>query len=177
MEKGERTMELTETNKIPDQESDNFIGNWELIETTVPQQMKIKLLHDDAVLPKKAHISDAGYDLVAIEDIRISNTSTSLVKTGISIQLSPGYEAQIRPRSGMSLKTKFRIPNAPGTIDSGYRGEICVIMENTDRQPQWIRKGDRIAQMVICKLPNVKLVVSELDDSDRGDSGFGSSGT
>lgn len=174
--------------------------------------IKIKRLRDDAVIPKYAHEFDSGFDLVAVEDVIIEPGETKLVPTGWAMQIPPGYELQIRPRSGISLKTKLRIANAPGTIDAPYRGEIGVIVDNIaeckkyvdgafetvdgriyledggdtiDKIPDdyladgsyIIRKGDRIAQAVLAKVPQAVFeLVEELDDSERGEGGFGSSG-
>lgn len=163
--------------------------------------VKVKRLHPDAVIPKKAHASDAGFDLVAVEDTIIEPGETALIKTGLAFELPPGYEMQIRPRSGVTLKTKLRVQL--GTVDSNYRGEVGVIVDNTwrgryaeelygvDGKPihekdapipkftgsYLIRKGERIAQAIIQRLPDVELVeVEALGDSERGEGGFGSSG-
>jgi dUTP pyrophosphatase len=99
-----------------------------------------------------------------------------LVPTGIAIELPPGYEAQIRPRSGLALKHAITLPNAPATIDPGYRGEIKVILLNLGRANYQVQAGDRIAQMVVAKYEAVEWVERELTDSKRGTGGFGSSG-
>lgn len=93
--------------------------------------VKIKKLHPDAVIPKYARELDAGFDLVAVEDTLIAPGESAMIRTGLAMALPPGYELQVRPRSGVSAKTKLRISNAPGTIDAGYRGEICVLIDNT----------------------------------------------
>ena len=173
--------------------------------------IKVKKLHKDAIIPKRAHASDAGFDIYALEDKLIEPGETALVKTGLAFELPPGYEMQIRPRSGITLKTKLRVQL--GTVDSGYAGEVGVIVDNNGRTtdaidlregrtcpascnqaitldgdyiptnemykafPYIIRKGDRIAQAVIQRLPDVELVeVEELGDSERGAGGFGSTG-
>ncbi len=99
-----------------------------------------------------------------------------LIPTGLAIELPPGYEAQIRPRSGLALRHAITLPNAPATIDPGYRGEIRVILLNLGTQPYQVRKGDRIAQMVIARYEAIEWDESELGDSRRGEGGFGSSG-
>ena len=99
-----------------------------------------------------------------------------MVPTGIAIELPPGYEAQIRPRSGLALKHAITLPNSPATIDPGYRGEIRVILLNLGRVPYQIQRGDRIAQMVIAAYVKADWVEGELGDSGRGSGGFGSSG-
>lgn len=127
--------------------------------------------------PRKAHADDAAYDLRSRADMILSPGTTSLVPTGLFMEIPPGYEAQIRARSGLALKHDLSLPNAPGTIDAGYRGEVGVIVYNRGREPFVVKRGDRIAQMVIAKLPEVELVeVEELGESLRGAGGFGSTG-
>ena len=139
--------------------------------------VNIQKISPDAILPKYAHPSDAGADIFAVEETLIPPSSTVLVKTGLKVAIPCGYEIQIRPRSGLSLKTPLRVANAPGTIDSNYRGEICVIMTNTGNNALTINKGDRIAQMVISPSPMIVWNETDnLDETDRGDGGFGSTG-
>lgn len=168
-------------------------------------QVGFKRLNDNATIPSKAHASDSGFDLVASTDVIIEPGETAVVPTGIAVQLPSGYEAQVRPRSGVTSKTKLRVQL--GTIDNGYTGEIGVIVDNiaqlydvedindyynqaltidgkttsvpTRRRYMTykIRKGDRIAQLVIQPLPAVEAYeVDSLDDTERGTSGYGSSG-
>src|SRR5690625_3608358 len=176
------------------------MGDYEII------QVGFKRLTDDAIIPTKAHPSDSGYDLYAAEDVIIEPGDTAIVKTGIAVELPPGYEAQVRPRSGVTAKTKLRVQL--GTIDNGYKGEIGVIVDNITSKFEaikfgyhksvktlrpyrrhstngsfpdgsyLIRKGDRIAQLVIQRLPETAAVeIDEFsDDSERGADGFGSSG-
>lgn len=140
--------------------------------------VKVKRLHPDAVIPKYATPGAAGFDLVAVEDVFIVPRETKLVPTGIAVEIPWGYEMQIRPRSGFSLKTPLRIANAPGTIDSDFRGEVKIIVTNTsENKGFYIKKGDRIAQGVIA--PVMRAVfeeVDELSETDRGLGGFGSTG-
>ena len=103
--------------------------------------IKVKKLAEDAVLPEKAHPDDAGYDLYAVEAIGIPAGESRLVRTGIALELPPASEAQIRPRSGLALKHQVTVLNAPGTIDAGYRGEVCVILINHGRQEFEVGKG------------------------------------
>jgi dUTP pyrophosphatase len=192
--------------------------------------VKIKRLHPDAVIPRYATELAAGFDLVAVEDVIIEPGETALIRTGIAVQLPEGYEMQIRPRSGISKKTKLRVSNSPGTVDADYTGEVGVLIDNISlpgyeihaygngiddehvsysieaqkspavfgvtnnlvfpngkerliSKPFYpvgtyiIRKGDRIAQAVICEAPQAVFVeVDELDDTKRGTGGFGSSG-
>ena len=130
-------------------------------------------------LPKYQTLLSAGMDLRAyLEDpIVLKPLQRVLIKTGLFISLQPGYEAQVRPRSGLALKKGISVLNSPGTIDADYRGEIGVILINLSDSDFMINTGDRIAQMVIAKHETISWkVVDELDDSLRGDKGFGSTG-
>lgn len=141
-------------------------------------RIHVNLLHPGAILPRYAHgpEEDAGMDLHAVEDVVLEPGVPALVPTGLSIELPPGFEAQIRPRSGLALRHAITLPNAPATIDPGYRGEIRVILLNLGREPYRVHKGDRIAQMVIARYESIEWVESELSQSRRGAGGFGSSG-
>lgn len=140
-------------------------------------EVKVKKLNSDAILPTYAHPSDAGADIYSSEDVEIPGGATTIVKTGIQVAIPAGYMIQICPRSGLSAKTPLRIANAPGTIDSSYRGEIGVIMHNTGAAPYTVNKGDRIAQMIIAPAPMIVWEeVNELDETERGNGGFGSTG-
>lgn len=139
-----------------------------------------KKLNENAIVPTYAHVGDAGADLYAAEDCTAKVGEVTFVHTGIAMKIPKGYEGQIRPRSGMSAKTKIRVANAPGTIDSNYRGEICILVDNNGSAPYIISKGDRIAQIVFNKVPTADFIEGEVDteeDNSRGDKGFGSSGT
>lgn len=140
--------------------------------------IKIKRLRPDAFLPAYAHgpDADAGMDLQAAEDVILKPGVAFAVPTGLAIELPPGYEAQIRPRSGLALKHAITVPNSPGTIDPSYRGEIRVILLNLGRDDYQIRRGDRIAQMIVARYEAVEWEEAELNDSARGAGGFGSSG-
>lgn len=132
----------------------------------------------DDLVPAKAHPDDAAFDLRAAADMTLSPATQALVPTGLHLELPVGYEAQIRPRSGLAAKHAVTVLNTPGTIDAGYRGEVKVILFNADQQPFPVKRGDRIAQMVIQVLPEVTLVqVQELSETERGAGGFGSTGT
>jgi dUTP pyrophosphatase len=141
-------------------------------------QIKIRKLHADAHLPEYAHgpNEDAGMDLRATVGAVLEPGIPQAIATGLAIELPPGYEAQIRPRSGLALKHAITLPNAPATIDPGYRGELKVILINLGRQPYEIHSGDRIAQMVIARYEAIEWTETELNDSVRGAGGFGSSG-
>lgn len=138
-------------------------------------KVQIKKLTPNAKLPEYAHKTDAGADVFCSEAIEIGAGETKLVKTGIAVAIPAGYEIQVRPRSGLSLKTGLRVANAPGTIDSDYRGEICVIMTNISDKIESISQGDKIAQLVISPVPMIEWEeVKELDSTERGEGGFGS---
>lgn len=129
------------------------------------------------LFPAKAHSSDAAWDLRARIAVELPVGKSTLVPTGVFMELPENFEAQVRPRSGLALKHDLMLTNSPGTIDAGYRGEVGVIMYNAGQTPYKIERGDRIAQMVICKLPEVQLIPADtLCGSDRGAGGFGSSG-
>ena len=134
-------------------------------------------IHRDAVLPAYAHKSDAGMDIRSVEDIVIPPGKRALVHTGLVMMLPPKYEAQVRPRSGLALKYGVTVLNTPGTIDSGYRGEVGVILANFGEEDFQVKKGDRIAQIVVAPVTKARVYeVDYVDDTDRGKGGFGSSG-
>ena len=140
-------------------------------------KLKVKRIVPDAKLPKYAHDGDAGLDLYAAEDTIIMPKERKAISTGIKIALEKGYEAQIRPKSGLALHYGITILNTPGTIDAGYRGEIKVILFNASDKPFKIEKGKKIAQMVIKKVEYAEVEeVDDLDNTSRGPNGFGSTG-
>jgi len=141
-------------------------------------QVRIERVHPGAVLPEYAHgpAEDAGMDLRAVEDVTLEPGVPRLVPTGLTIELPSGFEGQVRPRSGLALKHAITMPNAPGTIDPGYRGELRVILLNLGREPYTIRAGDRIAQLVVARYERIEWIEGGLADSVRGRGGFGSSG-
>jgi dUTP pyrophosphatase len=140
--------------------------------------LKIKRLNKDVKLPTKNHPDDAGYDVYANMCDYILPKQTALIKTGLILDIPSGYEVQIRPRSGLSYRTKIRIANTPGTIDAGYKDELMIILENiSDEEGYPILEGDRIAQLVVQKLPEVELVeVEEINTDNNRGGGCGSSG-
>src|SRR3954471_17073176 len=140
--------------------------------------IRIRRIHPKAILPCYAHGpgEDAGLDLHAVEDTLLEPGVPRLVPTGLTLEIPAGYEAQVRPRSGLALKHAITVPNAPGTIDPGYRGEVRVILLNLGREPYTIHAGDRIAQMILPRYEPVKWQEGGLADSARGTGGFGSSG-
>lgn len=144
---------------------------------TCTYTVAIKRTHPDAVIPFKARPGDAGFDLVSVEDAQIEPGETKGIDTGWSCAMDGALELQIRPRSGLAVKNGLTVLNAPGTIDSGYRGTIKVLLHNTSRMTQILPKGSKIAQGVFNWLPTIVLEeVEELPDSVRGAGGFGSSG-
>lgn len=136
-------------------------------------------IHEEAEIPEYAHHGDAGFDFKAIQTVCIMPNERKLIKTGLKIELPTGFELQIRPRSGLSLNSPLIMPNSPGTIDSGYRGEIGIILWNASDTPYIVSKGARIAQGVIQKVPEVEFIeinASGLSETARGEGGFGSTG-
>ena len=141
-------------------------------------QIRIRRLRAGIPLPRYAHgpDEDAGLDLCAAEMVVLQPGIPALVPTGLAIELPTGFEGQVRPRSGLALRHAITLPNAPGTIDPGYRGEVGVILLNLGKSPYTVQKGDRIAQLVVARYETVEWVESELGTTDRGGGGFGSSG-
>ena len=139
--------------------------------------LKFKRIHPDAVLPAYAHPSDAGMDIRSVADMTVPARGRALVPTGLVVLLPPLYEAQVRPRSGLALKHGITVLNTPGTIDSGYRGEIGVILFNSSDVDFQIKKGERVAQVVIAPVTQPVIEeAQEIDETDRGAGGFGSTG-
>jgi dUTP pyrophosphatase len=148
--------------------------------------LKIKKLHPEARLPEYATLNAAGADLFALiravdgakDRAWLGSGIRIMVKTGLALEIPPGFEAQIRPRSGLAWKQGVTVLNAPGTIDADYRGEVGVILYNTSASGVWINDGDRIAQMVIAPAGQVEFhPVDELTETARGAGGFGSTGS
>lgn len=163
-------------------------------------QIPFEKCHPDAKMPKYAHVGDSGMDVFALDDYTIMPGETKLIPTGIKMQIPAGYEIQVRAKSGRALKTKLRIANQPGSIDSCFRGEIAVIMENIEPpikditydfdgegrpvitsilhgSPYYIQKGEKFAQLVLMEVPKASLVqVEKVDETDRNEGAFGSTG-
>ena len=141
-------------------------------------EILVTKLDNDAVIPTYAKPGDAGADLYSISDLVLSPGERALVKTGIAIALPNGYVGLVHPRSGLGLKNGISVVNTPGTIDSGYRGEIGVVLINHDLHESFqVKKGDRIAQLVIQKVENAQFkLVNQLPDSERSTGGYGSTG-
>ena len=150
-----------------------FVAPWDF---TLPE-VKFKRLHPDAVIPTRAKDGDVGYDVVSIEETVLKPMEVVMVKTGLSVELPPNTEIQVRPRSGLALKLGIMIANSPGTIDTGYRGPCNVLLINTSPHTYHLAKGDKIAQFLVTpKLPYKFVEVDELSESDRGTGGFGHTG-
>jgi dUTP pyrophosphatase len=128
-------------------------------------------------LPAYATDGAAGMDVVSAEDVTIAPAGRHAVATGLAVAIPPGFEIQVRPRSGLALKHGITVPNTPGTIDSDYRGELKVILINHGSEPFQIRRGDRVAQLVLAPVTRAGwLEVEHLEETARGEGGFGSTG-
>ena len=140
-------------------------------------EVPVRRLRDDAVLPRQAYDGDAGLDLAAAEGLTIGPGERAVVGTGLAVAIPPGYTGLVVPRSGLAARSGLGKVNSPGVIDAGYRGEVRVVLLNTDReQPFTVEPGMRIAQLLVVPVPPVRLVeVDELPESERGERGFGSS--
>lgn len=146
---------------------------------TIPVNVEVKRLPHGSGLPLPAYATSgsAGMDVVSAEEVTIAPGARHAVATGLALAIPAGYEIQVRPRSGLALKHGITVPNTPGTIDSDYRGELKVILINHDAEPFIIARGDRVAQLVLA--PVVQAAwdeVAELDATERGEGGFGSTG-
>ena len=140
-------------------------------------ELPIKRLRDDAVVPARAYTGDAGLDLSACERVELAPGERAVVGTGLAVAIPEGYAGYVQPRSGLAAKHGISMVNTPGLVDSGYRGELRVILLNTDRRETFVVEvGMRIAQLVVLPVPEVDpVVVDELPASERGVRGFGSS--
>lgn len=143
----------------------------------VPVRVK-RLEHGEGLeLPHYATAGAAGMDVLSAEDVVLAPGARHAVATGLAMAIPEGYEVQVRPRSGLALKHGISVPNTPGTIDSDYRGELKVILINFGSEPFAIHRGDRVAQLVLAPVTRARwAVVDELDETERGEGGFGSTG-
>jgi dUTP pyrophosphatase len=141
-------------------------------------ELRVTRLRGDAVLPTRVHSGDAGLDLTACETVTIGAGERAVVGTGLAVAIPDDHAGLVVPRSGLALRHGLSIVNAPGVIDAGYRGEVCVILLNTDREHAFtVEPGMRIAQLLVVPTPAMDVVeVSALTETARGDGGFGSSG-
>lgn len=140
-------------------------------------ELAVARLRDDARLPERAYAGDAGLDLAACERVDLAPGERAVVPTGIAVAIPEGFAGFVQPRSGLAARHGIAVVNSPGLIDSGYRGEIRVVLLNTDPERAFVAEaGDRIAQLVVVPIPELDLVeVDELPPSERGVRGFGSS--
>jgi dUTP pyrophosphatase len=140
-------------------------------------ELPIRRLREDAVLPQRAYAGDAGLDLASCERVDLAPGERATVHTGLAVAIPDGYAGFVQPRSGLAMRHGIALVNSPGLIDAGYRGEIKVVLLNTDaREPFTVEPGMRIAQLVVLAIPELELVeVDELPESERGVRGFGSS--
>jgi dUTP diphosphatase len=140
-------------------------------------EIAVRRLRPDSVVPSSAYEADAGLDLAACEEVTLGPGERAVVATGIAVEIPPGYAGFVQPRSGLAARHGIGVVNSPGLIDSGYRGELQVVLLNTDREaPFTVEPGMRIAQLVVVPVPRVRVVeVEELAASERGTRGFGSS--
>ncbi len=145
---------------------------------SAPAQLRVQRLDPAALLPARAHDDDAGYDLYALERATLAPGARAMVRTGIAIELPRGHAGLVLPRSGLAARHGIALVNAPGLIDAGYRGEISVLLLNTDREAAFeVAAGDRIAQLVVVAVATPAVVEAEtLAATLRGEGGFGSSG-
>ena len=152
----------------------------EIYRNAKTKTIEVELVHKDAVFPKYAYESDSGFDLHSTEDLSVGPFGRILVPTGIKVSFEEGYEIQVRPKSGLAIKQGLTVLNTPGTVDQGYTGEIQVIVFNTNNYTVMIPKGMKVGQADFCHVINGKYVrfeqVDTLNEKDRGDNGFGSTG-
>ena len=142
-------------------------------------ELPIRRLHEEATLPERAYPGDAGLDLAACERVELGPGERATVPTGLAVAIPEGYAGFVQPRSGLAARQGISVVNSPGLIDSGYRGEIRVVLLNTDAEHTFVAEpGDRIAQLVVLPIPELELVeVDDLPETERGVRGFGSSRT
>ena len=140
-------------------------------------ELLVRRLHPDAAIPAAAYDGDAGLDLASVEEVELGPGDRRTVSTGIAVAIPPGHAGVVQPRSGLASRHGISVVNSPGLIDSGYRGEIRVVLLNTDPSETFrIAPGDRIAQLVVLALPQIRIAVTdELPGSERAHRGFGSS--
>ena len=152
----------------------------EIYKSAMMRTIEVETIHPDAVFPKYAYPSDSGFDLHSTQDLTIGPFGRILVPTGLKVSFPKGYEIQVRPKSGLAIKQGLTVLNTPGTVDQGYTGEIQVIVFNTNNYTVMIPKGMKVGQAVLCPVvcgDYVRLEsVNSIEDKDRGNNGFGSTG-
>jgi len=176
---------------IPDEDFENQLNEFintnfgiemeqEIANTFNTRKVKIKKVHEDAIIPKYNYPSDSGFDLHSVEEVIIPALGRAFVPTGLSFQFEEGLEIQVRSKSGLAINQGLMVLNSPGTVDQGYSGEVKAIVFNTNSVPVTIPKGMKVAQAVLCPVFNGKLVdlieVDSFEETDRGSNGFGSTG-
>jgi dUTP pyrophosphatase len=148
-------------------------------EVSIKETLAYEKVHPEAKDPQYAYESDSGFDLCSTEDIIIEGLGRALAPTGLKFDIPKGFEIQVRPKSGLALKEGLTVLNTPGTVDAGYNGEVKVILYNTNTKSYVVKKGQKIAQAVLCPVHagfKVNLVNKEVEEKDRGSNGFGSTG-
>jgi dUTP pyrophosphatase len=178
-----------ETDEQYQEELNEFFGlnlddfnelNREIVDMMRKQTVDVEMVSDDAVFPSYAYPTDSGFDLYSTVEHTMEPLGRALIPTGLKLSFPEGYEIQVRPKSGLAINQGITVLNTPGTVDAGYTGEIKVILFNTTNEKVTIKKGMKIAQAVLCPVINGKLVsfkqVENVEDKDRGDNGFGSTG-
>jgi dUTP pyrophosphatase len=178
-----------ETDEQYQEELNEFFGlnlddfnelNREIVDMMRKQTVDVEMVSDDAVFHSYAYPTDSGFDLYSTVEHTMEPLGRALIPTGLKLSFPEGYEIQVRPKSGLAINQGITVLNTPGTVDAGYTGEIKVILFNTTNEKVTIKKGMKIAQAVLCPVINGKLVsfkqVENVEDKDRGDNGFGSTG-
>jgi len=152
----------------------------ELYNESIKSELYVQKIHDDAIIPSFAYQTDSGFDLCSVEEITIEPFGRALVPTGLRFNIPQGFEIQVRPKSGLAIKEGITVLNTPGTVDQGYNGEIKVIVFNTNKHSFTIKNKMKIAQAVLCPVASGKFVtiveVDNVEETDRGGNGFGSTG-
>ncbi|MFH1503206.1 MAG: dUTP diphosphatase [Candidatus Diapherotrites archaeon] len=139
--------------------------------------VKVKKINSEAIIPEYVHEGDSGMDVYSVNDCELKPGGRELVRTGLVFEIPIGYEIQVRPRSGLAIKKGVTVLNAPGTVDSSYRGELGVILINHSNETYSVKKGERVAQIVLSQVEKMVLKeVGELSDTERGPGGFGHTG-
>jgi dUTP pyrophosphatase len=140
-------------------------------------RIKIKKLNSEAIIPHYSHEGDAGMDVYSVENVLINPNERKLIQTGLSFEISRGFEIQIRPKSGLALNSGITILNTPGTLDSGYRGELKIILFNASNNPYQVKKSEKIAQIILTRYEEAEIEeTNELTQTKRAEGGFGSTG-
>lgn len=152
----------------------------ELYKDSIKSQLFVQKVHEDAVLPSYAYETDSGFDLCSVEEIEIEPFGRALIPTGLKFNIPQGFEIQVRPKSGLTIKEGITVLNTPGTVDQGYNGEVKVIVFNTNKKSFTIKKNMKVAQAVLCPVASGRFVtiveVDNVEETDRGENGFGSTG-